>query len=220
MRRVASALACCAVIAWLTVSPQLAFAHESRDVADGTYAMVVGFLSEPAYIGQPNGLDLKVTKYGGKPPTDLDQSLTVDVITGSNPPMALTLAPLGDGAWAGYFIPTVAGDYSFHISGTIEDQPVDETFTSSPNGFASVESTTDAAYPPLVTSTGPDVSAQIDAAQDDASSARTLGIIGIAVGAVGLVAALVALTLSRRTPTSSATDTSAPSSDSPGRLVR
>jgi hypothetical protein len=219
MWRTPCRLACCAAVAWLVLLPRVALAHETRDVASGKYAIVVGFLNEPAYVGQPNGLDLKVTKYGGKPPGGLDQSLKVEVITGSNAPMTLTLTAVGDGAWAGYFIPTATGDYSFHISGTIEGNAVDETFTSSPNGFASVESTTAFEYPVKLAAVE-DLTPRIDTAKDDASSARTLGIVGIAVGAVGVLIALAAIGLSRRRreppPPASPSPEPAPS----GRLVR
>lgn len=43
-----------------TIAPGTASAHERRDLAGGKYQAVVGFLVEPAYEGEPNGLDLTV----------------------------------------------------------------------------------------------------------------------------------------------------------------
>jgi hypothetical protein len=57
--------------------------------------------------------------------------------------MTLTLEPTGTpGSYTAAVIPTAAGDYSFHIFGTINGDQVDETFTSGPNTFDTV---TDAA---------------------------------------------------------------------------
>jgi len=41
--------------------PGAASAHESRTLANGKYKAVVGFLTEPAFQGQMNGLDLTIT---------------------------------------------------------------------------------------------------------------------------------------------------------------
>ncbi|MFN8539340.1 MAG: hypothetical protein U0232_17915 [Thermomicrobiales bacterium] len=63
LRRV-GVLACAAIIGLLaigTLFPGTASAHERRDIVGGKYQAVVGFLTEPAYDNQVNGLDLTVT---------------------------------------------------------------------------------------------------------------------------------------------------------------
>jgi len=137
------------------VSPLTAFAHEQRDIANGTYHLVVGFLNEPAFVDQQNGLSLRVSKLDAAPATpaasDEDavgtpvegvaDSLKVEVIFGDQK-MELPLEPefRDPGAYRAIFFPTAEGDYTFHIFGDIEGTAVDETFTSSPEGFSSVES--------------------------------------------------------------------------------
>ena len=139
------------VLTLFALLPALAGAHEVREVGEGKYRVVVGFLDEPAFAGELNGLDLRVTlNEEGTPAPDgsvtrtpvegLAASLQAEVIFGDQR-MALPLEPaFGDpGAYAFHFFPMVAGDYTFHIFGTIEGVPIDEFFTSSPEGFNSVQ---------------------------------------------------------------------------------
>ncbi len=156
MHRIARMTLVVGLIALLAlVSPAAALAHEQRDIANGTYHLVVGFLNEPAFVDQQNGLSLRVSKLGAAPatPTASDEdavgtpvegladTLKVDVIFGDQT-MALPLEPefRDPGAYRAIFFPTAEGDYTFHIFGDIEGTAVDETFTSSPEGFSSVES--------------------------------------------------------------------------------
>ncbi len=136
-------------------TPSRASAHEARVIGDGQYEAVVGFLDEPAFVGEKNGLSLRVSKLPapgeatpipaeGEEPADvpvegLETTLQAEVIYGEQR-LALTLDTVfnAPGAYASYFFPMAEGDYSFHIFGTIEGVAVDETFTSSPDGFDSV----------------------------------------------------------------------------------
>ena len=56
-----------------------AAAHEERDV--GGFHLAVGFGEEPAYAGQPNGVQLLLSR-GGKPITDLGDTLSVTYTRG------------------------------------------------------------------------------------------------------------------------------------------
>jgi len=119
----------------------------------------------------------------------------------------------GTTAW---LIPTNAGRYTFHLSGTVDGEDVDETFTSGPNTFDDVENPQSVEFPeqqptsgeiaaridrvePRLASAIGDAQADAQSAADDASSAKTLGLIGILVGVTGLVVAIVALVSTRRT---------------------
>jgi hypothetical protein len=123
--------------------PVVAGAHESRLVLDDQYELVVGFLDEPAIAGELNGLSLRVTKgsgEAGEPVEGLAETLQAEVIFGDQT-MALELEPVWQdpGHYRGIFIPTAEGDYTFHIMGEIEGNAIDESFTSSPEGFDSVQ---------------------------------------------------------------------------------
>lgn len=155
------------------VSPAAALAHEQRDIAGGTYHLVVGFVNEPAFVDQQNGLSLRVSKLGAAPATPaasgedavdapvegLADTLKVEVIFGDQE-MEFPLEPefRDPGAYRAIFFPTAEGDYTFHIFGDIEGTAVDETFTSSPEGFSSVESIEPLQFPKKASSrTGEDV---------------------------------------------------------------
>ena len=146
------------VVALGLLVPFIASAHESRKVDNNKYQFVVGWLNEPAYSGFLNSIDLTVTDLSGSanatpvansdgdsdasvgaPVTGLEDTLKAEIINGSNK-MTLDLQPVWTqpGKYSGYVIPTIAGDYSFHIFGTINGDNVDETFTSGPNTFGSV----------------------------------------------------------------------------------
>ena len=69
----------------------------------------------------------------------LDQTLQAEVIYGDQT-MALPLTPAFDepGSYESVFFPMAEGDYTFRLSGQIEGNALDESFTSSPEGFDSV----------------------------------------------------------------------------------
>jgi hypothetical protein len=129
--------------ALLVLLPVVAGAHETRPVLDDQYEVTVGFLDEPAVAGELNGLSLRVTKgsgEAGEPVEGLAETLQAEVIYGDQT-MALELSPVfqDPGHYRGIFIPTAEGDYTFHITGEIEGNALDEAFTSSPEGFDSVQ---------------------------------------------------------------------------------
>ena len=61
----------------------------------------------------------------------------------------LTLTPAfgEDGVYESVFIPTQPGDYTFRFFGQLESVAVDESFTSSPEGFDSVAARSDLEFP-------------------------------------------------------------------------
>jgi hypothetical protein len=183
-------------------------AHEHRTVGD--HYWIVGFLNEPAYLNQPNGIDLRIyTLPAGIDPdtakstdrigtTGLDQTLQAEVSVGGGAeklPVELEPRFNDPGAYNGYFIPTAAGDFTFHIFGTVEGTDVDESFTSSPEGFSSVEDTSDLQFPVKIQS--PQELATAVTSADSGGDSNTLpivlAIIGIAVGVLGLSAGGLAL---------------------------
>lgn len=137
-----------------------ALAHEHRELLDGQYEITIGFIEEPAFVGEQNGLFLRVVNLAattdavsdaeseeedadheaGAPVIGLDQTLRAEVIFGDQS-MALPLSPIGGelGSYRSVFFPTAAGDYTFHLTGEIEGNTIDESFTSAPDGFDSVQ---------------------------------------------------------------------------------
>lgn len=163
MQRFVRFAACCGVVAVLAVALPLATAaHEVREV--GQYRMVVGFLVEPAFAGDRNGLDLRITRLAAATPTaatpaaggedtgtpveGLDTTLQAEVIY-LDQTMPLSLSPRfrDPGAYNSYFFPSQPGDYTFRIFGTVEGVAIDESFTSSTDGFGAVQDPAPLVFP-------------------------------------------------------------------------
>jgi hypothetical protein len=201
-----------AVAAIVVLPATAAFAHAEREV--GPFTMAIGFGTEPAYVGYPNSLEVIVHRTADdKGIDDAANTLQAEVIFGTQT-MPVALQPNFDedsggspGDYRGAFIPTAPGDYTFHVSGTIDGTQVDEKVTSAPDTFASVTDPSTIEFPakfPTVAelSTKLDretarvqaaAEASVKSAKDEASTAKTLAFVGVAVGAVGLVVAVVAL---------------------------
>jgi hypothetical protein len=187
------------VAAFALVTPALASAHEHRDIANGQYTMVVGFSTEPAYTGFLNGLSLRVSDNSqatpatdggeatGAPVEGLEGTLQAEIIYGDQK-MPLTLEPQfrTPGAYNAWVVPTSAGDYSFHIFGTIGNTPVDETFTSSPDTFSSVTDQSTIQFPKSSASSSAPVFGTISGGGGFNIDAATGGFAGLVVGAAGL----------------------------------
>jgi hypothetical protein len=188
LRSVATALA--VALAMLAILAAPAAAHERRTV--GAYTFVVGWLNEPAHVGQLNALDLRVTETAtGKGVEGLEKTLSAEIRTGGRADgHALTLeARFGQpGAYKGEVVPTRTGDYRFHITGTIGSQRVDETFESGPGRFEGVEEITSLEYPVPADAA---VAARLDELGTRVS-------IAIGLAALALLASIASLVRSRR----------------------
>jgi hypothetical protein len=213
MRRVLTRLVAATVL-FIAIGATPAFAHEHRPVAGGKYQFLVGWADEPT--GFKNGVSVTITDASDKPVTDITDTLKAQVKTGEKTG-DYTLEPafeVGEfgtpGEYRADLIPTKAGVYSFHFTGTIHGDAIDETFTSSDTTFDGATDASEAEFPDKAPSAG-QLSERIaresaraqaartaaDKAKDDASSAKTVGLAGIVVGALGLVVGAVALTRKR-----------------------
>jgi hypothetical protein len=194
IRAIATAIA--VIVASFGILSTPAAAHETRMV--GPYTFIVGWVNEPAVVGQSNGLDLTVTETAGdKAVEGLEKTLTAEVITGGGAKTrSLELAPDGDqpGHYTSGFVPTRVGDYTFHISGMTGTTKIDEKFESGPNRFDPVTDIVGLEFPDQVPSNG-DLAQQVA----DSNGKLTIAIALGALGTAGLVVAVVALMRSRRT---------------------
>lgn len=192
----------------LTAPP--ASAHETRQV--GEYEFVVGWWTEPAFANQPNGPEVTITR-GGRPVVEA-VALSVDVIFGEETSTyelepAFIVGVFGEpGNYNADLIPTRPGTWEYRIYGTVGELEVDETFTSGPETFSDIEDPAENAFP-VADPNNADLAERVEqeAAQvseleaqteDDVKGARTLGLIGLIVGAVGLVAAVTVGALAMR----------------------
>lgn len=193
MTRLLSLAAAIAVVAAsLGVFASPAAAHERRTV--GPYTFVVGWIAEPAYLDQLNALDLTVTETATtKPVEGLEKTLKAELIAGGGSAVKpLTLAARFGlpGKYQGQVLPTKAGDYTFHLTGTVNSLAVDERFESGPGRFGGIEDLAPLQFPDRVPSNS-DLAAKLD----DANGKLTLAI-ALAAGALGL--AVVSIVVARR----------------------
>ena len=119
--------ACLIAITILLLSHQTVLAHESITVGD--YEIEIGWVSEPAIAGQQNAIAINVsnTSAGEAQPVEDVSSLTVTVSYGGQS-KELTLQPLGEdtpGQFSAPILPTVAGEYTLKLGGTLGETAVD-----------------------------------------------------------------------------------------------
>lgn len=184
-------LALIAATSLAVISAGSTLAHEQREVGD--YTLTVGFIDEPVYIGSKSGLELRVTTTADEQPVEgLETSLAATVTQGDST-RDLVLSPrFGQPGWyQSFFIPTVAGAYSFHVTGEIEGTRVDETFSTGPDTFGEPEALAAAQFPVQF----PGQAELVDDAQRGADAAGQVTI-ALILGGLGLVAGLAALGLS------------------------
>jgi hypothetical protein len=200
-RVVLVAMLACVSVALFAVP---ASAHEANEV--GGYSFVIGWGIEPAYVGQLNSVQMIVThKADGDPVNDPGARLNATVTYGNEvTKMPLTSTFSGDlgtgtpGEYRALLIPTAPGDYTFHVTGSVGGEKVDEKVTSSPSTFSPVEDAAAAQFPAKVPG-AEQVAQRLDAelprlaTESQVSSARTMGIVGIVVGLAGIAVATLAL---------------------------
>lgn len=147
-----------AIFLALLVVASSALAHEGREV--GEYELHFGWQVEPAFTNQLNGPEVYISLHTHDDhshsedeeesafPEDIEVSLQVDVTFGPET-LTLILEPVwGEtGHYAADLIPTLPGDYSFRLYGTIGDTDVDEIFTSADGSFSSINPSSDVMFP-------------------------------------------------------------------------
>ena len=222
--RVALVLGAAGLLAALAAAP--ASAHADKKV--GRYSFVVGFGTEPAYAGQPNSLQVIISR-DGKPATDLAgklDGLMAHAYYGrkADPKLENTMMPLephfGDdwgtpGDYRSFFVPTQAGAYTFVLEGKLGAQKINVVVPSGPETFGDVNDPAKAAFPAVKDPTTAQLAQRLDresarltastaaatAAQRDAEQAASQARL-LAFGGllVGLVGLVVAaLAWGRRT---------------------
>jgi hypothetical protein len=125
--------------------PGAASAHEVREVGDLTF--VVGWSNEPAFAGFGNEVQVIVTQ--NERPVE-DGELEAEITFGeSGETTQVTLDPAFDtpNEYLGYMIPTRPGAYTFHVTGEVGGQTIDEEFSSGEDTFDDINNPTDAQFP-------------------------------------------------------------------------
>ena len=182
----------------VVVSPT-ANAHE-RKLA-GQYQLVIGWGDEPAFSGVKNAVEIDLADRTGTPVTDLGGgSLSVEVIYGDQR-LTLPLRPVRQppGKFRAWLVPTRAGAYTFHISGTIKGEAIDVSSTCSDTTFACVSDVAELQFPAKDPSPGQladRISRGLPRAEQAASAAGVARLIAL----TATVLAVVAIVLAMRKP--------------------
>lgn len=202
-----------------------ALAH--GEAGEGDLVLTIGFADEPAYAGLPNAAQLHV-EHDGEPVNDLRPGdIQVEVSFGDETSGPMDMEPwfffeggelvFGEpGEYRADFVPSQPGKYTFHFTGTIDGEEVDEEMTSGPDTFSVVEDVTAVSFPAVDAPSNEELATRVDeeatrsadgvaaaeaaaaSAEDAASSARTVGMVGIVLGAIGIGVAIAALAMGRR----------------------
>jgi len=211
----AFAISCALAALTLIVGAPAALAHAQRQA--GPIHMEIGFGTEPAYVGQPNSVQIILTDHG-RPVVGLGDALKVQVSFGGQQtdlPLEPNFEVGGDGTpgdYRAWFIPSQPGPYTFHLTGTVHGTKIDETLTSGPTTFDEVQDPAEAEFPPVNTPTTQqladrilqdatrlsDATAAAASAKNAADSAKTVAIIGVVVGLIGLGVGAAAFLRARR----------------------
>ena len=147
-----------AALAALAAAPASAHAEKRA----GRYSFVVGFGTEPAFAGQPNSLQVIISR-DGKPATDLAgqlDGLKAHAYYGAkaDPKLENAMMPLephfGEGwgtpgDYRSFFVPTQAGAYTFHLTGRLGGQKVNLAVPSGPDTFGDVNDPAKTAFPAI-----------------------------------------------------------------------
>jgi hypothetical protein len=211
LRLFAAAVASAVLVALVATWPAgTASAHEHRAV--GNYEFVVGWVNEPTLANEPNGLSLRITFFEngvpegeseeteaeGVPVEGAEETVQAEIIVGGGAETKeLTLEPAFNdpGHYEGLAIPTLAGEYTFHISGSIDGFEFDETFNSGPNTFSSVEDPATLQFPAVTAPAGSNSSSSND--DSDADTALIIAIIAIAAAVIAGATAIYGVSRSR-----------------------
>ena len=169
--RVGLVVGAAALLAAMAAAPASAHAEKKA----GRYAFVVGFGTEPAYAGQPNSLQVLISR-DGKPATDLAgklDGLMAHAYYGrkADPKLENAMMPLepafGDGwgtpgDYRSFFVPTQAGAYTFALEGKLGGQKVDLVIPSGPETFGDVNDPAKAAFPAVKDPTTAQLAQRLD----------------------------------------------------------
>jgi hypothetical protein len=185
--RVAFVLGTAALLAILAAMP--ASAHAEREA--GRYSFEIGFGTEPAYAGQPNSLQVLISR-DGKPATDLAgqlDGLMAHAYYGSKADLKLenAMMPLepyfGDdwgtpGDYRSFFVPTQPGTYTFALEGKLGAQKINLVVPSGPETFGDVNDPAKSALPAVKDPTTGQLAQRLDR-----EAARVNGTIAAAAAA-------------------------------------
>lgn len=126
--------------------PAVSSAHQTQmyEINGVEYQMVIGSLNEPVIVDDKTGFSLDIIR-DGQFFVGAQDSLQVELLSGDKSKV-LNLSPVhgAEGAYKAPFIATVPTTLTYRVFGTLENTPVDLSFTCNPAGHPQAEENTTA----------------------------------------------------------------------------
>ncbi len=192
-------LALCLSAVCLLALTAPALAHERR--TEGGVQAVVGWATEPAYVGYPNAVQLRLSDTAGAPIADLAaDELKVEVSFGDQKTAPLPLSPAfnSPGEYRAPLMPTRSGNYSFRFFGTVKGEAYDQTYTSGEETFDAPKNPAEVSFPAKDPTVG-ELAARVeqlggaDGGDTSTSSSDSAGKLGLGLAVAALALAVFAL---------------------------
>lgn len=169
--------------------PLTAAAHGEAGCGNN-YACEIGWLNEPVIVGEQNGLELFIAAKDD-PEAGIANITTLQFTVkygGQSQSYPLVPAEEKPGAYSAVFIPMREGQYTFHLTGTINGEAIEAEFE--PEEVVTAGTLAFPAGQPSLT----ELQSQLAATQAQARATQTLSIVGLILGLTGTGVGVLALT--------------------------
>lgn len=152
MKTLLVSLALAFLLSGMLPLPALAHEHRTYEIGGTEYSFTMGSLNEPIAVDDKTGVDLMVTMSGqegmegedhhdaGMGAEGLAETLQVEISAGDRTKVLPLEPKFGEpGGYRATFIPTVQTTYTYRVFGTINDTPVNLSFSCNPAGHPVAE---------------------------------------------------------------------------------
>jgi hypothetical protein len=171
----------------------------------GTIQLTIGWGDESAFAGSRNSIDIGVADGTGSPVADPTNTLKVEVSFGERR-LRLPLLPVErqPGMYRAWIVPSRAGSYAFHISGRLKGEAIDITSACSEKTFPCVTEPGDVQFPEKdqtsaqLAETVAHSQARVQQAIDDATEARLMSFVAMAISAAAVALSVLIRSLRSR----------------------
>jgi hypothetical protein len=173
----------------LSVMAETAAAHTRVEL--GPYVVIVGWEIEPPIVGERNQIVIDLRE-GENPVTGAEAGLAVELLYAGRSFRSNLIPTATPGYYHVEILPTVRGQYSVRLFGTLGDLEIDQTIDPEPV-FAA-----DRLQFPEPQPEPRELVQRLDALESDLQTARTLALAGVAVAVIGLLTAVFTFIKGRR----------------------
>jgi hypothetical protein len=171
----------------------------------GTMRLTIGWGDESAFAGSRNSIDVGVADGTGAPVADQTNILNVEVSFGDRR-LRLPLLPVErqPGMYRAWIVPSRAGSYAFHISGRLKGEDIDITSACSEKTFQCVTEPGEIQFPekdPTSAQLAETVNhsqTRVQQAIDDATEARLMSLVAMAISAAAVALSVLIRSLRSR----------------------